>query len=121
MHLPERALEAIILCSLQLAACQPVVQQTQPAATEQRAEPIEPQTTQTTPEPEADNFIGWWNEVAFHQFFARLFKDSADDGIGGFKGMITKSDCLGVSGALSWFLSTPPLENRHSMIFVLNK
>ena len=121
MHQPERALGAIVICSLQLAARQPVVRQTQPAATEQSAEPIEPQSTQTTPEPETKNLIGWWNEVAFHKSFACSFKDSIGAGIDGFQGINTQPDCLSVSGALSGLFSATPLESRQDTIFVLNK
>ena len=121
MHQPELALGATVVGSLQLVACQPIVQQTQPAATEQSAEPIEPQSTQTTPEPEAENLMCWWNEVAFHKFFTRSFMDSIGIDIGSFQVINTQSDCFSESGALFGFLSAPPLESRQSTIFVLNK
>ena len=38
--------------------------------------------------------IPWWNETVFYEIFVRSFKDSDNDGIGDFKGLIEKLDYL---------------------------
>lgn len=44
--------------------------------------------------PRNTSDIPWWNETVFYEIFVRSFKDSDNDGIGDFKGIIEKLDYL---------------------------
>lgn len=41
-----------------------------------------------------DNALGWWNDQVFYQIYPRSFKDNDGDGIGDFKGLMSKLDYL---------------------------
>ncbi|MDD2523029.1 MAG: alpha-amylase family glycosyl hydrolase [Anaerolineaceae bacterium] len=122
MKSSKHAFLAVILISLVLAACQPIVQTPLPTATTQPIETTEPEPTAVPPEPVEEDPMSWWNEVVFYEIFVRSFKDSDGDGIGDFQGIISQldylndgypntTDDLGIGGI--WLMPIMPSPSYH--------
>lgn len=122
MKTPRLWITAFILFPLLLAACQPAVQLPQVTVEATTVQTVEPEPIVGTPEPVEDPAMGWWNEVVFYEIFVRSFKDSDEDGIGDFQGIIsqldylndgdpTTSDDLGIGGI--WLMPIMPSPSYH--------
>lgn len=88
----------ILVLTILLSGCHPQKAKIEnTAATNTPTFSIPTQTSLPTSEPTSvhqNQPAGWWNSSVFYEIFVRSFKDSNNDGIGDFQGIIQKLDYL---------------------------